>query len=117
MPAALLSRFDLIFILLDQPNKENDLNLAMHIGNVHKTISRPKLNVFQPSFIRAYVSIAKQFEPKLPEDLYETLMEMYISKRKEGISDLKEGYTYTTTRSLLGLIRLCQARAKLRFSE
>ncbi|CAM6001738.1 unnamed protein product [Sphagnum balticum] len=36
LPAALLSRFDLIFTLLDHHNQENDLRLARHIGHVHK---------------------------------------------------------------------------------
>jgi DNA replication licensing factor MCM7 len=36
LPAALFSRFDLIFILLDTPNQAKDLQLARHIGMVHK---------------------------------------------------------------------------------
>lgn len=41
----------------------------------------------------------------------------YIEKRKEQTDISKEGYVYTTPRTLLGLIRLCQARARLRFSN
>ena len=36
LPAALLSRFDLIFIMLDTANTEKDLELARHIGTVHQ---------------------------------------------------------------------------------
>lgn len=36
LPAALLSRFDLIFILLDNSEISKDTELAKHIGNVHK---------------------------------------------------------------------------------
>jgi len=32
---ALLSRFDLIYILLDQPNEAYDLKLATHILNIY----------------------------------------------------------------------------------
>jgi DNA replication licensing factor MCM7 len=35
LPAALLSRFDLIFILLDEINQEADIRMATHIGRVH----------------------------------------------------------------------------------
>lgn len=35
LPAALLSRFDLIFILLDKQCDLDDLKLARHIGAVH----------------------------------------------------------------------------------
>ena len=41
LPAALLSRFDLIFILLDQADKKRDLDLAMHIGRVHQKKKSP----------------------------------------------------------------------------
>lgn len=37
LPAALLSRFDLIFLLLDQANQNNDIQLARHVATVHKT--------------------------------------------------------------------------------
>lgn len=37
LPAALLSRFDLIFVLLDDCKQEKDLAMAKHIGMVHKT--------------------------------------------------------------------------------
>lgn len=36
LPAALLSRFDLIFILLDEINQESDIRMATHIGRVHQ---------------------------------------------------------------------------------
>ena len=41
LPAALLSRFDLIFILLDVPNIDKDLSLARHIAGVHKNRKIP----------------------------------------------------------------------------
>jgi DNA replication licensing factor MCM7 len=42
LPAALLSRFDLIFLLLDQANQNNDIQLARHVATVHKTHRAPK---------------------------------------------------------------------------
>lgn len=48
----------------------------------------------------------------------------YIEKRKLETGNAKEGESYTTTRSLLAVVRLCQARvsflliqARLRFSN
>jgi DNA replication licensing factor MCM7 len=41
LPAALLSRFDLIFILLDQSNFMSDKELASHIGKVHQNMRSP----------------------------------------------------------------------------
>lgn len=42
LPAALLSRFDLIFILLDQADTVQDKELAMHIGKVHQNMKAPE---------------------------------------------------------------------------
>jgi DNA replication licensing factor MCM7 len=41
LPAALLSRFDLIFILLDTAEAGKDLELAKHIGMVHQLQRSP----------------------------------------------------------------------------
>lgn len=35
MPPALLSRFDLIYIMLDVPNQEEDRRIAMHILDIY----------------------------------------------------------------------------------
>lgn len=42
LPAALLSRFDLIFLLLDRADQELDKQLAFHVASVHKNLSAPK---------------------------------------------------------------------------
>ena len=37
LPYALLSRFDILFLLLDRPNADEDGQLASHVLNVHRT--------------------------------------------------------------------------------
>jgi len=41
LPAALLSRFDLLFLLLDQVDETKDVALARHVATVHKTLRAP----------------------------------------------------------------------------
>jgi len=41
MPASLLSRFDLIFLLLDKAERVQDEMLARHVGFVHKHQRHP----------------------------------------------------------------------------
>merc|ERR1712072_1416451 len=36
LPTALLSRFDLLFLLLDVPDRDHDANLARHVLHVHQ---------------------------------------------------------------------------------
>ena len=61
LPAALMSRFDLLFLLLDTVDSENDKALAAHITYVHKHNEHPPLD-FQPAdpaFMRQYISVCK----------------------------------------------------------
>ena len=48
LPAALLSRFDLLFLILDKPNYERDLALATHVTSVHMNLN------YQVRFILYY---------------------------------------------------------------
>lgn len=41
MSAALLSRFDLVFILLDRPDEEHDKKLSEHIMRTHALAAEP----------------------------------------------------------------------------
>ena len=62
LPTALLSRFDLIFLLLDEVDGDNDKALAEHVTYVHQHERHPALGFepVAPQLIRQYVSIAKQ---------------------------------------------------------
>lgn len=121
LPPSLLSRFDLIFILLDRPNKALDEMMAAHITYVHqhKTYPKPKNadNQFSFEFLRSYVSYAKRFNPTIASHLHSYIAQKYIDKRKESTDTTKATYTYTTPRTLLGVIRISQSLAKIRFSE
>lgn len=41
LPAALLSRFDLLWLIQDKPDMDNDLRLAQHITYVHQHCKQP----------------------------------------------------------------------------
>lgn len=60
LPAALLSRFDLIFLLLDKVDNQADATLAMHVGLVHQTGKPPSENsgLYDSDFIRKYITHA-----------------------------------------------------------
>lgn len=54
LPAALLSRFDLTFIILDTPDEGFDEALARHVTHVHRNNEHPPLEFepFSPAFLR-----------------------------------------------------------------
>merc|ERR1719326_2478741 len=122
MPAALLSRFDLVWVIVDKSDTDRDLALARHIAHVHQFNTHPKLDFtpYSQEFIRAYIAKARTYEPTLPKDLTEFLILSYVQVRQ---SCLGENGQYDskkiigTPRALLSILRLSQAMARLRFSN
>jgi DNA replication licensing factor MCM7 len=110
LPAALLSRFDLLFLLLDQVDENKDVALARHVATVHKTLRAPdrddKLKI-DSEVMRAFIVKAQGYEPVIPQELHNYIVAKYVEKRKlqrEGLDE--QSYMYVTPRTLLGIIRL-----------
>lgn len=119
LPAALLSRFDLLWLMLDRPNPEADLSLAHHVLTVHKDGRAPPPTAAAPlsaEILRAYIAAAKRHEPVVPAGLQDYLAAVYAEMRaEEAASDIP--HSYTTARTLLSILRLSQALARLRFGD
>jgi DNA replication licensing factor MCM7 len=121
LPAALLSRFDIMFLILDQPSRENDERLAQHVAYVHMHNKQPDMD-FTPidsNTIREYISRARTFRPVVPKEVGDYVVQSYINMRKEAHRN--EGsvkkFSHITPRTLLGILRLAQASARLRFDN
>ena len=135
---ALLSRFDLIFILKDEPNTSLDTAIANHILDAHyagglnaqrtrSPTSNPteaQINeamkvvvpIISPVMLRLYVAYAKKnVFPVVPADVRARLREFYLSLRKQG--EDRDAPIPATARQLEALERLCEASARIRLSE
>ncbi|EGR50482.1 uncharacterized protein TRIREDRAFT_3212 [Trichoderma reesei QM6a] len=123
LPAALLSRFDILFLLLDTPTRDTDEQLAKHVTYVHMNNRHPDLGtdnvVFSPHEVRSYVAQARTYRPVVPESVSEYMIKTYVRLRDQQQRAEKKGkqFTHTTPRTLLGVVRLAQALARLRFSN
>ncbi|KAK0392704.1 hypothetical protein NLU13_2199 [Sarocladium strictum] len=123
LPAALLSRFDILFLLLDTPSRETDEQLAKHVAFVHMNNRHPDIGtdnvVFSPHEVRSYVAQARTYRPTVPEAVSEYMIKTYVRLRDQQQRAEKKGksFTHTTPRTLLGVVRLAQALARLRFSN
>eukprot|EP00939_MAST-03C_sp_MAST-3C-sp1_P000076 g76.t1 len=118
LETALLSRFDLIFLLLDKPSEDNDRKLAEHITFVHRNSQHPELE-FQPysaKFLRTYIAMARKIEPYVPPELAGKIVNEYVEMRKNDLNDSKKNQeTHSmTARMLLSILRLAQALARIR---
>ena len=135
MPPALLSRFDLIFSILDKPDRERDTDLATHIllthkaGEVSENLDRSKKSkykmkdkdelmkivqpTFTPEFLRKYVAYAKRnIFPVMTDEALRIIREYYVNFR----SSSEEAITFTP-RQLEAFVRLAEASARIRLSE
>ncbi|MCJ1485786.1 Mcm2-7 hexameric complex component [Schaereria dolodes] len=120
LPAALLSRFDILFLMLDQPSRESDEELAQHVTYVHMNNRHPDTEgvVFSPHEVRQYVAQARSWRPTVPKEVSDYMVGAYIRMRQQQKRDEggKKQFTHTSPRTLLGIIRLSQALARLRFA-
>ncbi len=114
---ALLSRFDVIFIIRDLPNRKQDEAIASHVLEEHQqNIVR---DVVEPKLLRKYIAYAKQkIKPKLTDEAVEEIKDFYIKLRNQpGRADSDIKPIPITARQLEGIIRLSEAHAKMRLSD
>jgi DNA replication licensing factor MCM7 len=121
LPESLLSRFDLQFVLIDKVDADADLMLALHVGHVHQYMKPPQgstTNYLDENFIRAFIAKAQEYTPVIESELSLSIVNTYAQLRSNERSvaeDERQGYT--SPRTLLGILRLSQARARLRLSN
>jgi replicative DNA helicase Mcm len=137
MPPSLLSRFDLIFIMTDQPEQKRDLAIAEHILKTHSVGEliaqhkkspipgvtqefilqqlKPVMPDIEPSLFRKYIAYAKRScFPMLSLEAKEALIGYYL--RLRGLAEPNKAVP-VTARQLEALIRLAEASARIRLSN
>jgi DNA replication licensing factor MCM4 len=164
LPPSLLSRFDLIYLMLDKHNEVDDRRLANHIVSLYafeeeddkdeendeeekdkksknkksakkqkkskkdddddintSSINETKMDVdekqsekisVKKEVLTAYISEARKLNPKISDNVVNELIGHYLKMRENG----GKNTISATPRQLESLIRLSEARARLRFS-
>ena len=105
-PVTLLSRFDLIIYFEDSVNELSDTQISTKILDLK---SSSKNNAGDIDFVQKYVEYAKAYKPMLTKHSKKLITQFYLYLRTnvEGV----------TARKLESIVRLCEAKAKTRFSE
>jgi replicative DNA helicase Mcm len=109
LPIPLLTRFDLIYVIRDTPEREKDSRIAGHILEIHRDVDHAAQPAIEMDLFRKYLAYAKQIEPKLTIEVINALRDYYMKMRNVD----SEGMITVTPRQLEGLIRLATARARL----
>jgi len=110
LPVTILSRFDLIFVLRDVPNKESDSKMSLHILELHRKGSSPVEPPISAELLRKYISYAKSVKPVLTEEALKRLNDFYLAMR--SASETEGSPVAITARQLESLVRTAEARAR-----
>jgi DNA replication licensing factor MCM7 len=109
LPNSLLSRFDLMFLILDVADVDKDMALARHVTFVHKNegleesedrdddddndaegnlsqaqeADSTKKTTLSPKLLREYIAHARKHHPVVPPDVAPYVVEAYVSLRQQ----------------------------------
>ncbi len=141
IPAPLLSRFDLIFTIKDNPDVDRDRSIASHIlighqrgearlleemnmadGDVQRILSTSEefKPHFEADFLKKYIAYAKKVIPLFTEEARKKLEDFYVNQRNPASAPSEEEDSLKavfTARQMEGLIRLAEAAARARLSH
>ncbi|KAK1545493.1 MCM2/3/5 family protein [Colletotrichum paranaense] len=122
LPPTLLSRFDLVYLILDRADEKSDARLARHLLSLYlednPESAQQKDDILPVEFLTTYISYARsQIQPTIAQDAAQELVNQYLEMRKLG-QDVRaaEKRITATTRQLESMIRLSEAHAKMRLS-
>ncbi len=114
LPFTILSRFDLIWIMVDTIEATRDRELAKFILNMHqmkRAKDAPSIPPVSQEFLKKYIGYSNRYViPQLTAEAAEVIENFYVDLRKSA-----EGGAAVpiTARQLESLVRLSEARARM----
>ncbi len=121
LPALILSRFDLIFVLRDVPKEEKDRDLAKHMLNLQSSPDKVvKPDLTQEELRKLIIYAKKYVHPKFKsEEVKKKLEDFFVQWRKVAGGEIasEEEAVPITARQLEALVRLAKSNARLRLAD
>ncbi|KAI0342406.1 MCM-domain-containing protein [Trametopsis cervina] len=121
LPPTLISRFDLLYLVLDNVDEALDRRLAQHLVGLYLEDAPESggQDVLAIEELSAYITYARSYiHPTITEDAGNELVRCYVTLRKAGEDPRSAEKRITaTTRQLESMIRLSEAHARMRFSS
>ncbi|CAL1585426.1 unnamed protein product [Knipowitschia caucasica] len=113
LASPLLSRFDLVLVLLDSRNAEWDRTISSFILEDRERPGQPSdSSLWSIDKMKAYFCLIKRLQPQLSQDANRVLTSYYQLQRQSQGRGAR-----TTIRMLESLSRLAEAHAKLMYRE
>ncbi|KAL6339961.1 hypothetical protein AAG906_038795 [Vitis piasezkii] len=112
LPPAILSRFDLVYVMIDDPDDQIDYHIAHHIVRVHQKHEDALAPAFTTAQLKRYFAYAKTLKPKLSSEARKLLVDSYVALRRGDTTPGSRVAYRMTVRQLEALIRLSEAIAR-----
>jgi len=118
LPPTILSRFDLIFVMLDEPDEDRDDKIFSAIASRWKRSKEHMKPPYDPEFLKKYITYAKKKIKfvELTEEAEQYLRQFYLKTRLEAMSEDVQTLPITT-RQAQALLRLAEAHARLHLRD
>ncbi|GIL62005.1 hypothetical protein Vafri_16331 [Volvox africanus] len=124
LPPTLLTRFDLIYLVLDRYEEARDRRLARHLVSLFHPGAQSRsragsagggLELVSPDLLKKYIAYARaKCHPKLTDEAAEELVNRYQTLRRDG---RERKVVMATPRQLESLIRISESLARMRLDE
>ncbi|KAK9808207.1 hypothetical protein WJX73_008679 [Symbiochloris irregularis] len=113
LPPAILSRFDLLHIMIDEPDELMDERIANHIIAVHQRRNLALDVTYTMAEVQNYIRYARTIKPELTEQACAAIVRAYAKLRSEDANPGASTAYRITVRQLEALVRLSEALARL----
>jgi DNA replication licensing factor MCM6 len=117
MSAPIMSRFDLMFCVVDDSSDDADYQIADRILSLHREGDVAVAPPFSTADFQLYVKFAKSLRPRLADESIAVIVSAYRDMRTQDALSNRSKVYRVTTRLLESIIRLSEACAKLFLSE
>jgi replicative DNA helicase Mcm len=112
LPVTILSRFDLIFTLIDRPDEMRDKSMTEHILSLHQGVRLSKESIIDPILLKKFLYYVRKYgKPDLGDAAAKEIEKFFLEMRAKGQGP--DSPVPITMRQLEAVIRLSEARAKL----
>jgi len=113
MSAPILSRFDLVHVMLDECNEQHDYAIAQHIVNLHQHRAEAIEPEFTTSQLQRYIKYARTLKPQITPEAEALLVDFYSKLRRSDAAPGSRSAYRITVRQLEAMVRLSEALARL----
>ena len=117
LPPAILSRFDLLHVMIDEPDPLMDSQIANHILSVHQGAGAALNPPYSMEGMQCYIKYARSIKPRMTPAAQRQMVSSYKRLRTDDAAPGSATAYRITVRQLEALIRLSEALARLHLRD